>query len=79
MKRNQVFVRAWAQVSDRRTIVNCDVLDLTQESFNIFVTGILFKAGVLTGIKDEFVEGEHVELEVKPELAQEYIDDKDKE
>ena len=59
IKRGQVFVRA---KSPSGRWHSADVLDLTQESFNAFVVGTLFKQGLVTGLRDSYVEGEALEL-----------------
>ena len=52
MKRGQIFVRA----KDKNgKWYNADVLDLDQLSFKAFVMDRLFKLGMVTGIKDEFI------------------------
>lgn len=71
MKRGQVFVRAYCVIAERW--VDADVFDLTQESFNSFVMDRMFKHAMVTGLKDEFAEGEEVRLEVHPHLEGEYI------
>jgi hypothetical protein len=50
MKRGQVFVRA--QDPDGRWHT-ADVLDLDQPSFNAWVTDVLFRAGLIVGLRDE--------------------------
>ena len=59
MKRGQVFVRA---LDYKNQWINCDVLDLDDESFKAFIADILFKAGAVVGIKNEFCEGEEIKL-----------------
>ena len=59
IKRGQVFVRA---KSPGGRWHSADVLDLTQESFNAFVVGTLFKQGLVTGVRGSYVEGEALEL-----------------
>lgn len=66
MKKGQVFVRA--KNKDGRWD-NIDVLDLDQPSFNAFVTEQLFRAGLVTGIKPEYVEGEEIEYTQRKENA----------
>lgn len=63
MKRNQVFVRAKFDDGRRGT---CDVLDLDDQSFRVFVMDLLIHVGLVTVIKDEGVEGDHIELLAKP-------------
>jgi hypothetical protein len=78
MKRQQVFVRAWVNMATRKgepdnfRITNCDILDLDNESYRACIAGILFRAGALTGIKDEAVEGDHIKLFVAKDKAHEY-------
>ena len=60
IKRNQVFVRA---KSPSGRWHSADVLDLTQESFQAFVIGTLFRHELLVGLRDDFVEGDSVELQ----------------
>ena len=60
IKRNQVFVRAKSPSGKWHT---ADVLDLTQESFNAFLIGTLFQRGLVTGLRDEYVEGNALELQ----------------
>lgn len=79
MKRKQVFVRAKVRYKDRDLWVNADVLDLDQPSFNAFVLGTLFRAGAVTGIKDEALEGEYIEMRIKKELQKKYAEEKIKE
>ena len=76
MKKGQVFCRVGIVRSERTYWVNADILDLTQESFNVFIAGILFRAGALTGIVDDAVEGDHIPLHIKPELEEQYIKEK---
>lgn len=63
MKRKQVFVRA---VDESGKHGAADVLDLDDDSFRAFVVGMLFHVGLVTGIKDEVVKGEDIQLRTKP-------------
>lgn len=63
MKRQQVFVRAR---DDNGRIFNCDVLDLDDASFRAFVVGKLHRAGIVVGMRDESIEGDHIELRARP-------------
>ena len=60
IKRNQVFVRA---KSPSGLLYSADVLDLTQESFNAFVIGTLFRHGFVIGLRDEHGEGDTLVLQ----------------
>jgi hypothetical protein len=71
MKGRQVFVRAFF---DDGRVGNCDVLDLDDESFRAFVAGVLFRAGLVTGIRDAHVEGEHIKLRARPGVPRERED-----
>lgn len=68
MKRNQVFVRAYDETGQ---IGNADVLDLDDDSFRAFVIEMLWRSGLVTGIKDEFVEGDKIRLQMKPGILHE--------
>jgi len=59
MKRGQVFVRAKDPFGKWKTV---DVLDLTEESFRVFTINMLMRAGLVTYIKGEHIEGEELEL-----------------
>lgn len=59
LKRGQVFVRA---KSPSGRWHSADVLDLTQESFNAWVTSVLFRRGLVAGMVDEMVMGPEVDL-----------------
>lgn len=63
MKRGQVFVRAQDETG---RFGSADVLDLDGESFRAFVLGVLFRAQIVTGLRDEAVEGDHIRLTVRP-------------
>lgn len=71
IKRDQVLVRAKAH--DKW--VNADPLDLTQESFNAFVLYRMYQMGMVTGIKDEFVDTDRVEMIVRDECLEKYLDE----
>lgn len=73
MKRKQVFVRAKIEVGEKVYWVNADVFDLDEESFRAFVVGMLFRAGAVVGIKDEFIKTDHIEHHVKKELELQYV------
>lgn len=49
MKKDQVFVRA--RLANGKIAV-CDVLDLDDESFRAFVIDVLFRHGLVFGIRD---------------------------
>ncbi len=66
MKRGQAFVRG--RLRDG-SIGNIDILDLDDASFRAFVLDRLVRAGLVTAIKDEFTDGDHVryrEREIDP-------------
>jgi hypothetical protein len=64
VKRQQVFVRA---ESPSGKWGNHDVLDLEDDSFKAFVIDRLMKAGVVTSIKSEFLDGDDIEYKSKVE------------
>ena len=68
MKRNQIFVRA---KSPSGKWGSHDVLDLDDKSFKAFVLDMLFRAGLVVGIKDEFVKEEEIEYQSTVELEEE--------
>lgn len=68
MKRKQVFVRAKDSAG---RIGNADVLDLDEDSFRAFTMDILFRAGAVVGIKPDFVKGEEIRYQMKPDLLHE--------
>ena len=59
MKRKQVFVRA---INKDGKWDSVDVLDLDDISFRVFVIGVLFKNGLISGITDDAVPGDHIQL-----------------
>lgn len=73
MKRNQIFFRAKVMYKDRPLWVNADLFDLDDESFRNAIGSILFRNGLLTGIKDEAIPGEFIENHVKKDLEEKYI------
>lgn len=64
MKRKQVFVRAKSPSGKWHS---ADVLDLDDLSFRAFVMGVLHEAGLVVGIKDDFVAGNRIELHTTTE------------
>ena len=60
IKRNQVFARAKSPSGRWHT---ADVLDLTPESFQVFVIGTLLHHGLITGLRDGHVEGDALDLQ----------------
>lgn len=76
MKRNQVFCRAYDETGK---IGNADVFDLDEESFRAFVIGILMRCEVVVGIKDEFVDGNHLKLRMKPGILHKRDEDEESE
>jgi hypothetical protein len=60
-----VFVRA---VDDTGRWGTSDVLDLDDESFRVFVAGMLMRAGIACGLADDYVEGAHIALRLRPGL-----------
>ena len=63
MKRQQVFVRAQDETGKW---FSCDVLDLDDDSFRAFVADMLFRAGIVHGVRDEAVEGERITYRARP-------------
>ncbi len=59
MKRGQVFVRAR---SKRGKWESVDVLDLDEESFKAFVIEKFRQHEMVSGLKDEYCDGEQIEL-----------------
>jgi hypothetical protein len=68
VKKNQVFVRAYDEAGK---LGSADVLDLDDESFRVFVIGMLFVNELVCGIRDEFVEGPHIKLKLRPGMYHE--------
>jgi hypothetical protein len=62
VKRGQIFVRA--KNADGR-VESADVLDLDEESFRVFVLDVLMRNGLVTSLKHEYVEGEHIEYKLR--------------
>jgi len=60
MKKGQVFVRA---KSPSGKWGSHDVLDLNNKSFKVFVLDILFRAGLVVGLKDEICKDEEIEYQ----------------
>lgn len=71
MKRNQVFVRAKSPSGKWGAH---DVLDLEQESFNAFVAGKLYEAGIVVGYRPETIKGKEIEYKSKVEEREDYED-----
>lgn len=63
MKRNQVMVRAKDETGQYGP---ADVMDLDEESARAFAFDALFRAGLVVGIKSEFVAGENIPYKTKP-------------
>ena len=59
MKKQQVIVRAINKEGHWDSI---DVLDLDEASFRAFVIEMLYRLGVVHAIREDLVEGEHIQL-----------------
>jgi hypothetical protein len=59
MKKQQVIVRAINKEGHWDSI---DVLDLDEASFRAFVIEMLYRLGVVYAIREDLVEGEHIQL-----------------
>lgn len=68
IKRGQIRVRA---KSPSGRWGKHDVLDLTDDSFKVWITYVLFRSGLVAGIKTEMMEGEEIELLSKVEEVEE--------
>lgn len=75
MKHDQYLVRC----KIKGQFYNVDVLDLEEESFRAFVLSRLAIGRLLVGIKEEYIETEHIEYQVKKHLENKYIQVQDEE
>lgn len=66
MKRGQVFVRAKSPSGQWGTH---DVLDLEQESLNVFILDMLVRSKLVCSIKEDVVPGERIEYKSKVEAV----------
>lgn len=79
MKKGQVFVRARLLTEKRSGMppvirwVNADVFDLDQESFKVFVMAVLFKNGLVVGIKGDSVIGDDIVFDIADEHYGKYL------